>query len=84
MCGFESAGFEHVARYVFRPDGTIAVENETTPFGDMPVQLPRFGRSLRLDAALEKMTWYGRGPEENYIDRKSAAFLGRYVSTVAD
>jgi len=82
--GSKSAGFEHVARYRFRPDGRLVIDNETTPFGEMPEQLPRFGLSLRLDKALERMSWYGRGPGENYVDRKTSAFLGRYASTVSD
>ena len=30
------------------------------------------------------MTWYGRGPLENYVDRCSGSFVGRYSSTVAE
>ena len=31
-----------------------------------------------------KISWYGRGPWENYADRKTAAAIGIYSSTVAD
>ena len=31
---------------------------------------------------MERLRWYGRGPFENYIDRKTAAFVGRWESTV--
>jgi beta-galactosidase len=44
--------------------------------------LPRFGLNLQLVEGLEKVTWYGRGPWENYIDRKTSAFVGKYSSTV--
>lgn len=82
--GAKSAGFRHKATWAFNGDGSISVENETEPFGNMPEQLPRFGLSLRLDKALTNMTWYGRGPLENYVDRCSGSFVGRYSSTVAE
>lgn len=44
--------------------------------------LPRLGVGLVLDPALEALTWFGRGPHESYVDRKSGAALGRYQSTV--
>lgn len=82
--GAKSAGFRHKATWTFNGDGSISVENETEPFGNMPEQLPRFGLSLRLDKAFTNMTWYGRGPLENYVDRCSGSFVGRYSSTVAE
>ena len=47
-------------------------------------RVARVGLSLRLDKALENMFYYGRGPRENYIDRKTASFVGFYTSTVTD
>ena len=44
---------------------------------------PRIGVDLVLQPALEQLTWYGRGPWENYSDRKVAAQVGIYNSTVA-
>ena len=82
--GAKSAGFTHKTTWTFLADGAILAENETKPFGSMPEQLPRFGLSLRLDKALTSMTWYGRGPDENYIDRCNGSFVGRYSSTVAE
>src|SRR5215216_4324385 len=46
--------------------------------------LPRVGVELSLPGALENLTWYGRGPHENYIDRKIGAAVGNYRSTVTD
>ena len=40
--------------------------------------------SLRLGRAYENMAWYGRGPWENYVDRKTASFVGIWRSTVTD
>jgi len=44
--------------------------------------LPRLGLLLRLREGLEQLNYYGRGPEENYCDRKFGYPLGRYASTV--
>ena len=50
----------------------------------MPSALARLGFSLKLDAALENMRYYGRGPRENYVDRLSGSFLGVWQSTVTE
>ena len=81
--GSRSAGWAHETVWTFRPDGTVEAANRVVPHGKMP-ELPRLGLSWKLDGALENLSWYGRGPHENYIDRCSSAFVGRYASTVTD
>jgi len=46
--------------------------------------IPRVGMELNLSGTLETLTWYGRGPHENYSDRKLGAAVGVYQSTVTD
>ena len=46
--------------------------------------IPRVGVELTLPGRLENLTWYGRGPHENYVDRKRGAAVGRYQSTVTE
>ena len=84
VTGSKSAGFTHEAEWTFGEDGSVAVRSTVTPHGTMPPALPRLGLSLVLDKALGKMRYYGRGPRENYVDRKTASFVGIYESTVAD
>ena len=84
VTGSKSAGFTHEAEWTFGADGAVAVKNTVTPHGTMPAALPRLGFSLRLDKALEAMRYYGRGPRENYVDRKTASFVGIYDSTVTE
>ena len=84
VTGSKSAGFEHQTIWTFHTDGTITMKNDIVPYGHMPQALPRLGLSLILDKSLEKMQWYGRGPAENYIDRCSGSFIGRYESTVTE
>lgn len=45
-------------------------------------ELPRIGTLFTLKPDLTDVSWYGRGPHENYWDRKSSAFVGKYTSTV--
>jgi beta-galactosidase len=47
-------------------------------------EIPRFGMKMALPPGYEYIRWYGRGPHENYIDRKTSSFVGLYRSTVAD
>ncbi len=82
VTGSKSAGFTHEAVWTFAADGGISVANTVVPHGTMPKALPRIGLSLRLDPSLENVSWYGRGPVENYIDRCSGSFFGEYRSTV--
>ena len=44
--------------------------------------LPRLGLRWHIHPAYERVQWYGRGPMENYPDRRAAAFLGVYDATV--
>ena len=82
VTGAKSAGFEHNVVWTFNTDGTVTMKNNVRPYGHMPAALPRLGTSMMLDGRLENVEWYGRGPEENYIDRCTGSFIGLYGSTV--
>lgn len=72
-----------VARYTVFGNGTIDARFEFLPTGELP-ELPRLGIAMVLDKSLEYFSWYGRGPHENYPDRKTSAFFGLWNSTVSD
>ena len=44
----------------------------------------RYERALALQPGLDRLTWFGRGPHENYPDRKAGAAVGRYSAAVAE
>ena len=44
----------------------------------------KFGMQMMLPKSYNQMEWYGRGPSENYWDRKDAAFVGLYKMSVRD
>ncbi|MBQ7635113.1 MAG: beta-galactosidase [Bacteroidaceae bacterium] len=47
-------------------------------------ELPRFAMTFRMPKAFDKLSWYGLGPNETYIDRHSSEFLGQHEGNVAD
>jgi beta-galactosidase len=64
--------------YTIINERTIQVDVDYQPTStDKPV-MPKFGMRMRLPADYTNITYYGRGPWENYPDRKRSAFLGRY------
>ena len=64
--------------YTALTDRCIQVDVDYRPTGtDRPV-LPKFGMRMRIPAEFTAIEYYGRGPWENYPDRKRSAFLGRY------
>lgn len=75
------AGFNHHAVWTIRGDGSIDMDNRFEPFGNLP-PLPRIGVVMRLVGGPEYLRWYGRGPHENYIDRKESADMGIWSGTV--
>ena len=50
---------------------------------DIPL-IPKFGMRMRLPADMTHIAYYGRGPWENYPDRKRSAFIGRYEMPLSD
>ena len=73
----------HSAHWTIRGDGSIDVESKFEPVGDLP-PLPRIGIVMKLASDLERLSWYGHGPHENYADRLESCPLGVWHSTVAE
>ena len=46
--------------------------------------IPRIGLTWQLVPDFARVQWYGRGPQENYIDRNTGAFVGWYENNVED
>ena len=66
--------------YDINKDGSLDVSASFVPQEGCDV--PRVGLSMILSPEFENLTYYGRGPMENYLDRKDAAYLGVYATTV--
>ncbi len=75
--------FRHQADWQVFADGTISLSSQFIPEGDLP-PLPRIGIVMTIPSGMEYFSWYGRGPHENYPDRKTSAAIGRWAGTVTD
>ncbi|UUW08313.1 DUF4981 domain-containing protein [Flavobacterium plurextorum] len=73
----------HVS-YLVQNDGSIKITASIDKKSKNLPEMPRFGMRLELPMAYEKLSYYGRGPSENYSDRNTASLLGVYNSTVAE
>ena len=70
--------------YTVINDHSIRVDIDYQPSSnDRPV-MPKFGMRMRLPADYTQIRYYGRGPWENYPDRKRSAFLGAYEMPLSD
>ena len=70
--------------YTIMPNGYVSVQAGILPTKDDKIVLPRLGFTLRLPEQFSRVQWYGRGPGENYPDRKSGSPVGIYERSVAD
>ncbi len=71
--------------YTLQADGSVLVRQQMEPTGDTKNQwLFRYGMQLQMPKEYSQVKYYGRGPQENYCDRKSSQFLGVYESEVKD
>lgn len=73
--------FAYTTRYTIYGSGDLLLRTQITPLKTMP-ELPRVGVEMMLPAGFDTLHWYGRGPHENYIDRKESALVGIYRGTV--
>lgn len=68
--------------YTVLSDGTIDLKTTFLPQGELP-ELPRLGIAFCLSSTYNTFSWYGRGPQDNYPDRKTATAIGLWKGTVA-
>ncbi|MFA6835939.1 MAG: glycoside hydrolase family 2 TIM barrel-domain containing protein [Fibrobacteraceae bacterium] len=68
--------------YTIYGSGDIIVEYTLTPDASMS-EIPNVGTLFTIPSGFEKVTWYGKGPNENYIGREEGSYMGIY-STYAD
>lgn len=80
---FTDADFRFVTNQVFTvyPDGSIEVQASIGSNDDF-VNLPQLGYLVTMPKTYFRFTYYGRGKQDNYPDRKTGAFLGIYESDV--
>ena len=70
--------------YTFHKNGKINVETVLNNLNSKLPILPRFGNNFIIKKEYDNVNWFGRGPFENYQDRKTAALVGNYKAKVAE
>ena len=71
--------------YTLTAEGEVVVRQQLTADKEAKIsQLPRYGMQLQMPKQYDEVTYYGRGPVENYCDRNSSEFIGIYNNKVAD
>lgn len=70
--------------YTVLGNGKVEIHTAfTTSEKELP-DMPRFGLKWQLPVNFDNLKYFGRGPQENYIDRNRSAFVGIYSGKVAD
>lgn len=75
---------KHQVEYIVLGNGDVILNNTFTPGKEELPDIPRIGMMMRIPKEFNQVKWYGRGPHENYQDRKTAAFVGVYEKKVTD
>jgi beta-galactosidase len=74
----------YATTYTVLGSGDVIVKNQFSKLSDKIPEIPRMGMQMQLPEEFTNLKWFGRGPHENYSDRKTSADVGLYESTVPD
>ncbi len=83
--GMENVKGKLEMKYTLRPDGTLVVEEDfDADKNEKGPEMFRFGMQLQMPERFNHIEYLGRGPVENYADRKASEFIGSYSADVKD
>ncbi|MFD0861419.1 glycoside hydrolase family 2 TIM barrel-domain containing protein [Sungkyunkwania multivorans] len=68
-------------QYTIHKDGSMQLDYQLEPAANLP-EIPRVGWQLQIPSEFDKLEWFGRGPLESYVDKRTGAFLGRFSTSV--
>ncbi|ULC58727.1 DUF4981 domain-containing protein [Flaviramulus sp. BrNp1-15] len=72
----------YTIEYFIQNNNTLKITASMDLSGKNLPELPRFGMRMLLDGTYNNLSYYGRGPWENYSDRNTASFIGIYNDKV--
>ena len=73
---------EAVLQWRMHPSGQLSVSAEFTPKGNLPM-ISRLGMQCAVPAEVNSVSWFGKGPHENHVDRNSGAWTALHSGTAA-
>jgi beta-galactosidase len=77
-----STGNQYTVSYNISPDGIVRADFSFKKSNQHKVpELPRLGMRFRIPATYNQVEYFGRGPDENYIDRNHGTIIGLYKTT---
>ena len=79
----EDFHFDSKIIYTVYQDGSVELMSSILS-SNIALALPRLGYAMKLPTSLTNYTYYGRGPENNYNDRRSGSFIGIFSSKVSE
>ncbi|MBA7478358.1 Beta-galactosidase [subsurface metagenome] len=77
-------GWKYTSVYTIFGSGEIIVSGGIEPGAELSRNLPRFGMQMAIPGEFSTMSWFGRGPNESYWDRKTGSAVGRYSGPVEE
>lgn len=84
---FDEAGAKiagYATTYTVLSSADLLVKNQFSKISSGIPEIPRMGMQMQLPKEFSNLKWFGRGPQENYVDRKTSAEVGLYESTAPD
>ncbi len=75
---------KYTTTYTVFGDGEVIVAASFEPGTGRLPDLPRFGMQMAIPGEFDTMSWFGRGPQESYWDRKTGSAVGLYSGPVSE
>ncbi|MDE7442829.1 MAG: DUF4981 domain-containing protein, partial [Muribaculaceae bacterium] len=75
------AGNNYKVTFRVYPDGIVKVDADFSATDSTVAEMPRLGMRMRLPRTMNQVEYYGRGPGENYVDRKQSSMVNVYNTT---
>ncbi|MFO8001477.1 MAG: glycoside hydrolase family 2 TIM barrel-domain containing protein, partial [Marinilabilia sp.] len=79
-----ATGNQFHTTYTIRGDGSVHLQNNLDASSSEESDIPRVGMVMQLPREFNQLTWFGKGPWENYTDRNTSSFVGLYSGNAAD
>ena len=73
--------FKSTWDYVVNSNGSVTIDVLVNVAKGLP-SIPRVGMEMAVDRTVSSVSWFGRGPHENYPDRLLSAHIGRYSASI--